>query len=138
MLFPHILLGPGNVDSWLDLQYRVPVDDVTTLHLTIYIYRAAPGRTAPRQEHIPYRYVSMYNERGELDPPNEHVIDQDKLVWIVQGQVSPRHLEHLGESDKGIIMYRKLLEEQISVVEDGGDPLGRNTSALAGNIRTRP
>ena len=124
VLFPHILLGPGNVDSWLDLQYRVPVDDVTTLHLTIYIYRAAPGHAAPRQERVPHRYVSMYNERGELDPPNEHVIDQDKLVWIVQGQVSPRHLEHLGESDRGIIMYRKLLEEQIGVVEDGGDPLG--------------
>ena len=124
VLFPQILLGPGNVDSWLDLQYRVPIDDVTTLHLTIYIYRPAEGYQAPHQEQIPYRYVSMYNDRGELDPPNKHVIDQDKLVWIVQGDVSPRHLEHLGESDRGIILYRKLLEEQMKVVEDGGDPLG--------------
>ncbi len=33
-------------------------------------------------------------------------------------------MEHLGESDKGIILYRKLLEEQMAVVQDGGDPLG--------------
>ncbi len=33
-------------------------------------------------------------------------------------------MEHLGESDKGIILYRKLLEEQVAVVQDGEDPLG--------------
>jgi hypothetical protein len=34
-----------------------------------------------------------------------------------------RDLEKLGESDKGIIMYRKLLKQQADVVADGGDPM---------------
>ncbi len=45
-------------------------------------------------------------------------------VRVAQGINPDRRLEHLGESDKGIILYRKLLEEQVAVVQDGGDPLG--------------
>ena len=29
----------------------------------------------------------------------------------------------LGESDKGIILYRRLLREQMGIVADGGDPM---------------
>ena len=45
------------------------------------------------------------------------------MAWVEQGPISPRHLEHLGESDRGIIMFRQMLEEQMRIVEDGGDPI---------------
>ena len=32
----------------------------------------------------------------------------------------------LGESDRGVIMFRKLLREQIQAVENGADPIGTN------------
>jgi len=48
---------------------------------------------------------------------------QDNYAWTTQGPVTPRWTEHLGESDKGIILYRRLLREQMQIVEDGGDPM---------------
>ena len=29
----------------------------------------------------------------------------------------------LGQSDRGLILYRKMLEEQVKIVEDGGEPM---------------
>jgi 5,5'-dehydrodivanillate O-demethylase oxygenase subunit len=48
---------------------------------------------------------------------------QDNYAWQSQGPVTPRWTEHLGESDKGIILYRRLLAQQMRIVEDGGDPM---------------
>src|SRR5438093_5700876 len=48
---------------------------------------------------------------------------QDNFAWMSQGPITPRWTEHLGESDKGIILYRRLLREQMQIVEDGGDPM---------------
>jgi hypothetical protein len=45
------------------------------------------------------------------------------MAWVTQGPLARRDLEKLGESDKGIIMYRKLLKQQAEVVADGGDPM---------------
>jgi 5,5'-dehydrodivanillate O-demethylase len=32
-------------------------------------------------------------------------------------------MERLAQSDKGVILYRRLLKEQLKIVEDGGDPM---------------
>ena len=48
------------------------------------------------------------------------------MAWETQGPISDRAKEHLGESDRGIIMLRKLLREQIQAVQNGGDPIGIN------------
>ena len=34
-----------------------------------------------------------------------------------------RQQEKLAETDKGLIMMRKLIDDQIRIVEDGGDPM---------------
>ena len=44
-------------------------------------------------------------------------------MWATQGPIAKRPLEHLGESDRGLILYRKLIREQIDIVADGGDPM---------------
>ena len=54
---------------------------------------------------------------------NDILFNQDYLAWVTQGPVAKRHLEKLGESDKGIILFRKLLQDQAQVVFDGGDPM---------------
>jgi 5,5'-dehydrodivanillate O-demethylase len=48
---------------------------------------------------------------------------QDNYAWASQGAITPRWTEHLGESDKGIILYRRLLREQMKLVEEGKDPM---------------
>jgi 5,5'-dehydrodivanillate O-demethylase len=48
------------------------------------------------------------------------------MAWETQGPISNRAKEHLGEADRGILMLRKLLREQIQTVQNGGDPVGIN------------
>ena len=40
------------------------------------------------------------------------------------GVIADRALETLGESDKGVVMYRRVLLEQIEKIERGEEPLG--------------
>jgi 5,5'-dehydrodivanillate O-demethylase len=48
---------------------------------------------------------------------------QDIAAWITQGPIADRSQEKLGESDKGIIMYRRMLRQQLALMEDGGEPI---------------
>ena len=51
-------------------------------------------------------------------------MNQDFVAWVGQGAVADRTQEHLGESDRGVIMMRRKMLEQAEVVADGGDPKG--------------
>ena len=119
VLFPNILLV-GN-EAHATFQFRVPVDDEHTLHISIYNHRAAPGAVAPRQDVIPYRYVPLKDEEGRFIL--DWTFNQDYMVWSTQGPIAAREREVLGESDKGIILFRKQLRRNIEVMEDGGDPM---------------
>jgi 5,5'-dehydrodivanillate O-demethylase len=46
------------------------------------------------------------------------------MAWETQGAIVDRSVEHLGVSDTGVVMLRKLLDEQIAIVEAGGEPMG--------------
>ena len=48
---------------------------------------------------------------------------QDIVAWVTQGKIADRSKERLGESDKGIILYRRMLRQQLAIVEDGGEPM---------------
>ena len=119
VLFPNILLV-GN-EARATFQFRVPVDDTHTLHISIYNYRAAPGAAAPTQDVVPYRYVPLKDDEGRyiLD----WTFNQDYMAWATQGPIAKRHLERLGQSDVGIILFRKQLQRNIKVMQDGGDPM---------------
>ena len=45
------------------------------------------------------------------------------MAWVTQGGIAKRDKERLGESDRGLVMYRKLLLDQAAIVADGGDPM---------------
>jgi 5,5'-dehydrodivanillate O-demethylase oxygenase subunit len=49
---------------------------------------------------------------------------QDSMAWETQGVVADRTQERLGVGDEGIILFRKMLKEQIESVQDGLDPIG--------------
>ena len=71
---------------------------------------------------MPYRYVPVHDQNGRIF--HERNVDQDKLGMVAQGPLIDRTLERLGETDTGLIMFRKLLEEQMGIVLDGGEPMG--------------
>jgi 5,5'-dehydrodivanillate O-demethylase len=119
ILFPNILLVGSQFSA--TLQFRVPMDDTHTLHISHYTYRARPGTDAADQERTPYRYVPLY------DPNGRYIVDltfnQDYSVWIGQGPIAKRDLERLGESDKGVVLFRLLLEREMAAVARGDDPM---------------
>ncbi|HEX3247088.1 MAG TPA: aromatic ring-hydroxylating dioxygenase subunit alpha [Chloroflexota bacterium] len=119
VLFPNILVV-GN-DYQVTMQFRVPVDDENTLHISVYTWRAAPGKTAPVQATPPYRFVKIIDEQGEWI--RDKVFNQDYMAWETQGPIAKRHLERLGTSDMGVIMFRQQIEREIQKVESGQDPM---------------
>lgn len=114
----HPILFPNTLQVNLGFQFRVPVDDTNTLHIT---YTTTPRRPE-EAEHIEIYEMPYQHEDGRL--VLETVLGTDMAGWVTQGAITPRHLEHLGLSDTGIILYRKLLSDAIDAVARGEDPPG--------------
>jgi len=135
ILFPYILhSGPRDRIRQV-YQIGVPIDDTTTWHISYHCYVFPPKVEVPRQEVIPYADVPLKNEKGEyiLD----YVLGQDMVAWYAQGELVDRSQEHLATCDTCVVAYRKLLQEQIQVVRNGGEPMNvfRNP---AENVRLEP
>ena len=114
LVFPNYVLigGAGRKE----FQMRVPVDDTTTWHLSYQVFHPVEGVSLPPQGPIETFEIP-------LEDYPEYVLGQDLLAWPAQGSIADRTVERLAETDRGLIMFRKMLEEQIQVVEDGGDPI---------------
>jgi 5,5'-dehydrodivanillate O-demethylase len=113
ILFPNILSDPN--------QIRVPIDDTHTLHVD-YVVRPLPADVpAPAPNDLVVCYPPLKDENGKY--VLDYVFGQDYMGWATQGPIAERNLEKLGESDKGTIMFRRMLQEQLAIVEDGGDPM---------------
>ena len=117
IIFPNILRVGGR--GSYTFQYRVPVDDEHTLHLTYSVYR--PGIPLPEQTAVPVYELPLYDEHGKFF--TEVVLVQDFFAWASQGAIAEREKEHLGVSDVGVILYRELLEEELQRVERGLEPM---------------
>jgi hypothetical protein len=44
------------------------------------------------------------------------------MAWVTQGDITDRTAEHIGKSDIGVIMLRRMFREQMALVEAGQDP----------------
>jgi 5,5'-dehydrodivanillate O-demethylase len=112
-LFPNILRV---VDT---MQFRVPIDDTHTLHMRLEYRHLQEGETTPAG--VPFEVKPLYDETGRIK--RDYVAGQDQTAWVIQGPISDRTTEHLGVSDVGIILYRRMLMQQMDVVADGGEPM---------------
>jgi 5,5'-dehydrodivanillate O-demethylase len=118
ILFPTILsLGTSTAPRF---EIRVPVDDT---HTTVYslFCSTPPDGKAPRQD-VPIYDIPYVMPDGTLVV--DTVLGQDMMAWVTQGDVSDRTTERLGASDRGIILYRAVLQEHMEKVERGEDPPG--------------
>jgi 5,5'-dehydrodivanillate O-demethylase len=124
--FGHLLVFPGFVrlggggSASASFQIRIPIDDYRTWHMCYSVF-APPGMKFPKQEVIPIYESPITDKDGNaiLD----YTLGQDMVGWWSQDDITHRYEEKLGEADKGVILYRRMLKEQMNVVEDGGDPM---------------
>jgi 5,5'-dehydrodivanillate O-demethylase len=125
LLFPTILRhvapyedGKGHRHN---LQIRVPVDDT---HTQVFRVNFVPSNVErfPAGVQVPFRYSQL--KKGPRQYDMRMVSAQDSMAWETQGLVTDRTQERLGVGDEGIILYRKMLKEQIENVQKGLDPIG--------------
>lgn len=113
----HLQPGPSTTMAW-----AVPVDD--THHRRFHVMRipadSDPLVTRPRQmytEERPKAWIDMTAEERQDWP-------SDWEAQHGQGPITLHSEEHLGTTDQGIAMLRRLMRKQIRVVQEGGDPIG--------------
>lgn len=115
-LFPNIFFLGDHIE------WRVPVDDENTLSVT-WAYNPVPKDKRPfRQDRIPCWKGPVKDANGRWI--TSHVMNQDFVGWAGQGVITDRSKEHLGKSDKGILMMRKAFRASLQSIENGGDPKG--------------
>ena len=99
----------------------MPIDDT---HTQVYRVNFVPSATdrSPADQDPPYEYRPLKTPEGEYHM--DIVSAQDSMAWETQGPITDRTQEHLGAADRGIVILRKLLREQIEIVRKGGEPMG--------------
>jgi len=122
LIFPTVL-RQGNAT-----QIRVPMDDTHFWHVLVHFEATPDGSDVP--DHEP----AVQRARPHKDPPDalypfarytmHSVAAQDHMAWETQGPIANRANEHLSYSDRGVVLLRRLLLEQIERVEQGLDPMG--------------
>jgi 5,5'-dehydrodivanillate O-demethylase len=119
LIFPNILRIPvGPVES---IHFRIPIDDTRTRIIWVGLM---PEGSAPivADCDVPYEI--------RLDPPDLPIEDydvttvwqQDRVVWETQGAIADRSRENLAATDRGIVMFRRMLTAQIDLVQSGAAP----------------
>jgi 5,5'-dehydrodivanillate O-demethylase len=71
---------------------------------------------------VPDYNIPVFDEHGRH--VTNYVEGQDIMAWVTQGAIVDRTTEHLGRSDIGVAMVRKMFREQMDRVARGEDPLG--------------
>lgn len=121
-VFPNILIVPqGPV---MGTQFRVPVDDEHTYIMIVETKYTDDGSIVDQKDEDVTATYWPHPLRPNGDYDLTRFEYQDLMAWETQGPTYDRSTELLGASDKGITMLRKLLREQIDLVEAGNEPDG--------------
>jgi 5,5'-dehydrodivanillate O-demethylase len=126
VLFPTTLAvgQAGGLWKMYAFQIRVPIDDVTTQHYWYTAFVPPDGAAVP--SHLLDRVTSF--DFLFLDDEGNFRVDlidgQDIMAWCTPGPIADRTVEKLSWSDRGVILYRKMLARELENVKAGRDPLG--------------
>jgi 5,5'-dehydrodivanillate O-demethylase len=102
----------------------VPVDDSYTLHLFYTVY--TPGVGDLQQDTVPVFDIPLPLPNAQGQPPwdlLDNAPGKDMFAWVTQGAIADRTRERLGRSDVGIILYRKMLQDNLRKVQQGEEPM---------------
>jgi 5,5'-dehydrodivanillate O-demethylase len=125
LLFPNTLrhVSKSRTSGRLrhNLQFRVPIDDVST-QVFVVNFEPSDAERSPADSDAPFEPFPLRNPDGRYRL--DQVLVQDAMAWESQGPIADRSEENLGAADRGVAMYRRLVKEQIVAVRNGKDPLG--------------
>lgn len=118
----NLMVFPNMLRILTEMHWRVPVDDTTT---RIFWVSFLPSESfADNQAELP---PTIITQPSRMDDKGRYTMDtfmsQDAMVVETQGTILDRTNELLGASDRGVVMFRKLLKEQIEIVQAGGRPI---------------
>ncbi len=118
----RVCLWPNGFFLGEHFEWRVPIDDEHTLSV-VWAFTRVPRESEPYvQRTIPTWTGPIRDASGAWI--TSHVMNQDFLAWVGQGAIADRMREHLGESDRGVVMLRRRLELEMDRVAAGEDPKG--------------
>jgi 5,5'-dehydrodivanillate O-demethylase oxygenase subunit len=104
-----------------DMQFRVPIDDTHTLSYLVFFQASESERMGPGDD-VPMQFFPMKTPDGKYRL--DKVYAQDVMAWESQGAIHDRSQETLGVTDVGVVKFRRMLLEQIKLVQRGGTPIG--------------
>ncbi|MEV7344691.1 aromatic ring-hydroxylating dioxygenase subunit alpha [Streptomyces sp. NPDC093544] len=137
-VLPHAFHIPLDAETAIT-QWHVPIDDNSCYWYALF---SSVGGPVDQEEMRRQRVgaVTLPDYRPRFGRANNYGYDPAEQLtttytglgtdinvhdqWAVEGQgaIQDRTREHLGRSDKVIVMYRRMLGEAISAVERGEDP----------------
>jgi 5,5'-dehydrodivanillate O-demethylase len=119
LVFPYNMrVGGANIEQ---MQIRVPIERTTTRFM-LYSVHAPEGIEYPEQPTVPDYEIPIFLENGRHR--TDYVEGQDVMAWVTQGRITDRTVEHLGRSDVGVMMLRRMFKSEMAKVAAGEDPLG--------------
>ena len=151
LVFPHAFVIPLSAEMTIT-QWHVPVDDFSTYWYAIFTSFTAPvDKAEMRRQRLQLYTLPDYKPRLNrsngygYDPEEQRTrtftgMGEDINVhdqWAVesQGRIQDRTREHLGQTDKAISLYRRMLLEAMAQAERGERPLMVLSADDAGAIR---
>src|SRR6201981_2487645 len=150
LVFPHAFVIPMSSEMTIT-QWHVPIDDTRHYWYAIFTSFGAPvDRAEMRRQRLqlyePPDYVPRKNRSNDygFDPhEQEHttftgmgtdINVHDQWACESMGAIQDRTKEHLGQSDKAISAYRRLLRQALDQSGDGGKPMMVLDAAAAQKI----
>jgi 5,5'-dehydrodivanillate O-demethylase len=123
--------GKGETAWASNVAWRVPVDDTHHRSFNVRRIRLKDGQSPPgggtrststRPVEIARAILDGEMRLNDLDPVADQGIIvpiQDNIAQMGQGPIADRENDHLGKSDVGVILIRKLWREELQALSDG-------------------
>ena len=97
--------------------WSVPVDDTHTMNIGFrslgpHAQTLPDEVTADREQYFSRSYEDQQRSPGDYE------------AQVGQGPITIHALEHLGATDRGVLLFRRLLRQGIRAVQKGDDPQG--------------
>jgi 5,5'-dehydrodivanillate O-demethylase len=120
-----LCMWPYTLMTGATVEWRVPIDDCSTLNITRQYSTLPDDIRGPVQdlEAVPYWHGPLTDpSTGRILTGN--TLNQDFAAWVGQGVVADRTREHLGRTDSGLTRLRHRFLQEMGRVADGADPAG--------------
>lgn len=128
-----MVFTPGRPGRWswnLHLAWRVPVNDSSMMTFVVNAHKGEGKGYQERERHLepdPMVYIRKVLD-GEMrvqdiDPEYPGLFNvQDGVALAGQGEITDRSNERLGQSDRGIVLLRRLWARDMQAIAEGREP----------------